>query len=93
MLVILSSYHINSQVLLRGTVFQKIDEDLDIGIPAHAFRVQNEDGDTVAVLNSQAFNDSRINPMSPYTVPAGSLILKGRVFQGYNPDWQFTQGL
>lgn len=39
---------------------------------------------TVALVNSESFTNANIEPTSPYTVPAGSLILDGHaVYVGF----------
>ena len=56
--------------------------------PAGSFVVKNG-GSVVAFINSVDFND---NAISSTLIPAGSMILTGRMFAGYDPDRSSSQG-
>ena len=57
-----------------------------------SFRIKDGDGDTVALVNADSFTNANIEEESPYSVPAGSLILAGRAFLGDDPDRSSSQG-
>ena len=64
---------------LKGNLYELVTIDLDQITSPKCFRIKDHNGDTIAMINAQDFNDSDIEEESPYLVPAGSLILKQRL--------------
>ena len=71
---------------IAGKLYETVSVDLDTAVTCPSFRVKNGAGATVALICSTAFTNSSIESVSPYVVPAGSLILKGRALIGVAPD-------
>ncbi len=86
------SSHYAAEMFIKGKLYERVNISLDNGMPARSFRIKNGDGDTVALINSQSFTNSTLEPTSPNTVPAGSVILTGRCFIGGSPDRLSSQG-
>ncbi len=76
---------IDGHLITHGQVYSQLESDLDI-VPVQCVRYKNSEDETVAVITSETFIDEEINPDSPNTVEAGSVLLKGKFFHGYNPD-------
>lgn len=85
-------HHFMAEVYINGKLYEKVGNILDSGMPARSFRIKDNAGTTVALVNTQSFNDSRIEPASPYTVPSGSVVLTGRAFIAGNADRSASQG-
>jgi len=86
------SSHYAAEMFIKGKLYERVSISLDSGMPARSFRIKNGDGDTVALINSQSFTNSTLEPTSPNTVPAGSVILTGRCFIGGDADRSSSQG-
>jgi subtilisin family serine protease len=77
---------------IKGKLYEKVSVDLDTAVTVNCLRFRDDSGDTVGLVNSSSFTNSSIEPTSPYTVPAGSIILKGRALVGADPDRDSSQG-
>jgi hypothetical protein len=75
-----------------GKLYERVTADLDNAVTVDSLRFRDDSGDTVALVNSASFNNSSIEPTSPYAVPAGSIILTGRAFIGADADRDSSQG-
>jgi subtilisin family serine protease len=82
----------SQMMLIAGKLYENVPVVQLGGVSVSSFRIKNVAGITVALVNSEAFINVNIEPTSPYTVPAGSLILAGRAFLGYDPDRESSQG-
>ena len=82
----------SQMMLIAGKLYENVGTAQLGGVSVSSFRIKNAAGNTVALVNSEAFTNANIEPTSPYTVPAGSLILAGRAFLGYDPDRESSQG-
>ena len=82
----------SQMMLIAGKLYENVPVVQLGGVSVASFRIKNAAGITVALVNSEAFTNANIEPTSPYTVPAGSLILAGRAFLGYDPDRESSQG-
>lgn len=88
-----------SWLYIKGKLYERIDHDLSPSLPdldgltpARSLRIKDSTGDTKVLITTQSFVNSVLEPTSPYTVPAGSIILKGRAFIGDNSDRTSSQG-
>ena len=75
---------------LRGSYYERVSVDLDSGVTVQSFRIRDVNGDTVALINKESFTNSNISPSS---IPAGSLLIKGRVYMGDSPDRVSSHGV
>ena len=77
-----------------GDLYENVDVNLDSPsqVTSVALRIKDPQGVTVALVNAESFYNFLIEPQSPHTVPAGSVILKGRAFVGADPDRASSQG-
>jgi len=66
-------------VYLKGKLYQLVTVNLNQVTSIPCMRVRDPAGTTVAMINSQEFINSAIEPTSPYVVPAGSLLLKQEI--------------
>ncbi|MCX5770319.1 MAG: hypothetical protein NTZ09_08620 [Candidatus Hydrogenedentes bacterium] len=82
----------SGNMYIKGSLYERVGADLD-AVTVQSLRVKDSTGDTVALVNSQSFTNSGIEPTWPYTVPAGSVILPGRAFVGADPDRDSSQGV
>jgi hypothetical protein len=73
-------------------LYERVTADPDTAVTVDCLRFRDDSGDTVALVNSSSFTNSSIEPTSPYTVAAGSIILKGRALVGGDPDRDDSQG-
>ena len=67
-------------MFMDGKVYSEVEVDLDTEVTVASLRIKDANGDTVILVNSEAFTDSDIEETSPYQVPAGSLIQTGQTF-------------
>ncbi|HNT88750.1 MAG TPA: S8 family serine peptidase, partial [Candidatus Hydrogenedentes bacterium] len=82
-----------ADLYLKGKLYEAADVDLDTALTEQSFRVRSTDGETVAAVNGSSFVNTTLEPEAPYTVPAGSLILRGRAFLATDPDRESSQGI
>jgi len=71
---------------IKGCLYEKVSVDLDTAVSVDSFRIRDATGDTVAVINSQDF------VIGMGVIRAGSILLKGRMFEGGDPDRLCSQG-
>ncbi len=84
--------HYAAEMFIKGKLYERVSISLNTGMPARSFRIKNGAGDTMAIITSQSFTNSTLEPTAPNTVPAGSVILKGRCFIGGCADRLSSQG-
>lgn len=74
-------------------MYEKVSVALDVQVTISSLRIRDDEGDTVALVNSAGFVNATIEPDGSHVVPAGSLLLKGRAFIGLNADRSSSQGI
>lgn len=82
----------SQMMFIAGKLYENVARAQLGGVSVSSFRIKTAAGETVALVNSESFTNANIEPSSPYTVPAGSLILAGRAFLGDDPDRESSQG-
>ena len=82
----------SQMMAIRGKLYENVAVQQLNAVSVPSFRITDGEANTVALISGESFTNSSIEETSPYTVPAGSLILAGRGFLGNDPDRSSSQG-
>lgn len=81
-----------ADMFINGKLYENYPWSISYNVTEPAFFIYDDEGTAVAAITGDEFQAMSLEPVFPYIVPAGSIILSGRAFIGGDPDRASSQG-